>query len=79
TEPGIRQLASDGIGGPVWRTDVLDDQWELYDLDADPVEMQNRAGDRRMAAMGKTRSAASTTISIKCSSNRHRRISRTSI
>ena len=45
TEPGVRQLASDGLGGPTYRTDVLPDQWELYDLDVDAVEMQNRWDD----------------------------------
>ena len=45
TEPGVRQLASDGLAGPTYRTDVLDDQWELYDLDDDPIEMHNRAHD----------------------------------
>jgi arylsulfatase A-like enzyme/putative intracellular protease/amidase len=41
TEPGVRQLAADGLGGPTYRDKVLPDQWELYDLDADPVEMRN--------------------------------------
>ena len=45
TEPGVRQLASDGLGGPTYRSDVLPDQWELYDLTADPVEMANRVDD----------------------------------
>jgi arylsulfatase A-like enzyme/putative intracellular protease/amidase len=42
SEPGIRHLAADGPGGPAFRTEPLDDQWELYDLDADPVERHNR-------------------------------------
>lgn len=45
TEPGVRQLASDGIGGPVYRSNVLPDQWELYDLTDDGVEMRNRWND----------------------------------
>ncbi len=45
TEPGVRQLASDGLGGPTYRSDLLPDQWELYDLTADPVEMVNRWDD----------------------------------
>ncbi|WP_310784928.1 sulfatase-like hydrolase/transferase [Mycobacterium sp. Z3061] len=45
TEPGVRHLAANGIGGEVYRTDPIDDQWELYDLTADPVEAQNRWSD----------------------------------
>jgi len=42
TEPGVRQLAANGLGGDVYRTSPLDDQWELYDLTADPIEAVNR-------------------------------------
>jgi arylsulfatase A-like enzyme len=45
TEPGVRHLATNGIGGEAYRTDPLDDQWELYDLTADPVEAVNRWTD----------------------------------
>lgn len=45
TEPGVRHLAADGMGGPMFRSDPLDDQWELYDLTADPVEAHNRWTD----------------------------------
>jgi arylsulfatase A-like enzyme len=45
TEPGVRQLATNGIGGEAYRTDPLDDQWELYDLTADPIETDNRWDD----------------------------------
>lgn len=45
TEPGVRQLAATGLGGPMYRSDPLDDQWELYDLDADPTEVRNRWTD----------------------------------
>ncbi|MHA7652706.1 sulfatase-like hydrolase/transferase [Mycobacterium sp. ML4] len=45
TEPGVRHLAANGIGGEAYRTDPIDDQWELYDLTADPVEAQNRWAD----------------------------------
>lgn len=45
TEPGIRHLAATGAGGPDYRTDPLDDQWELYDLTADPTESVNRWTD----------------------------------
>ena len=42
TEPGVRHLAADGPGGDLFRTVPLADEWELYDLDADPVEAVNR-------------------------------------
>ena len=43
TEPGVRHLASNGLGADAHRTEPLADQWELYDLDADPIEECNRA------------------------------------
>jgi arylsulfatase A-like enzyme len=45
TEPGVRHLAANGLGGDVYRTSPLDDQWELYDLTVDPVEADNRWDD----------------------------------
>ncbi|OBB57135.1 hydrolase [Mycobacterium sp. 852013-51886_SCH5428379] len=45
TEPGVRHLASTGIGGDTYRRSPLDDQWELYDLTADPIEAVNRWTD----------------------------------
>ena len=45
TEPGVRHLAANGLGGEVYRTSPLDDQWELYNLTADPIEAQNRWDD----------------------------------
>jgi hypothetical protein len=45
TEPGVRQLAANGPGGETYRTSPLDDQWELYDLTADPIEAVNRWDD----------------------------------
>jgi arylsulfatase A-like enzyme len=45
TEPGVRHLAANGIGGESYRTSPLDDQWELYDLTADPIEADNRWTD----------------------------------
>ena len=45
TEPGVRHLAADGPGGEVYRTEPLVDQWELYDLEADPIEAHNRWAD----------------------------------
>jgi arylsulfatase A-like enzyme len=48
TEPGVRHLAGNGIGGEAYRTDPLDDQWELYDLTADPTETANRWADSEL-------------------------------
>ncbi|EUA04165.1 sulfatase family protein [Mycobacterium kansasii 824] len=45
TEPGVRHLAGNGIGGEAYRTDPVDDQWELYDLTTDPIEADNRWTD----------------------------------
>ncbi len=45
TEPGVRHLAANGLGGEVYRTEPLDDQWELYDLTDDPIEARNRWSD----------------------------------
>ncbi|ORJ64357.1 hydrolase [Mycobacterium simiae] len=45
TEPGVRHLAANGLGGEEHRTSPVDDQWELYDLTADPIEAENRWGD----------------------------------
>ena len=48
TEPGVRHLAANGLGGEVYRADALDDQWELYDLTDDPIEAVNRWGDSEL-------------------------------
>ncbi|MCV7412252.1 hydrolase [Mycobacterium florentinum] len=48
TEPGVRHLAANGIGGEAYRTSPLDDQWELYDLTADPIEADNRWTDPQL-------------------------------
>jgi arylsulfatase A-like enzyme len=45
TEPGVRHLAANGLGGEAYRTAPLDDQWELYDLTDDPTEAVNRWTD----------------------------------
>ncbi len=45
TEPEVRHLAAEGLGGPTYRTEPLPDQWELYDLEDDPIEAINRADD----------------------------------
>ncbi len=51
TEPGVRHLAANGPGGEQYRTTTLPDQWELYDLDADPIEAVNRWHDDASAAV----------------------------
>lgn len=43
TEPGVRHLAAGGPAGDIHRTEALPDQWELYDLDVDPIEAHNAA------------------------------------
>lgn len=45
TEPGVRHLAANGLGGEAYRDGPLDDQWELYDLTDDPTEAVNRWAD----------------------------------
>lgn len=45
TEPGVRHLAANGLGGEAYRTSPLDDQWELYDVTVDPTEAVNRWTD----------------------------------
>ncbi len=47
TSPGVAHLASNGLGGAEYRRDPLPDEWELYDLDDDPIEAVNRATDEK--------------------------------
>ncbi len=51
TEPGVRHLAATGPAGPSYRTRPLDDQWELYDLDADPIEGTNCSTNPKLDAV----------------------------
>ncbi|EFG77877.1 arylsulfatase [Mycobacterium parascrofulaceum ATCC BAA-614] len=51
TEPGVRHLAANGLGGEAYRTSPLDDQWELYDLTVDPIEAINRWADPELHAL----------------------------
>ena len=41
TQPGIRHLAASGPDGDRFRTVPLADEWELYDLTVDPIEVTN--------------------------------------
>lgn len=45
TEPHVRHLASDRDGLAEYRDEPLPDEWELYDLTGDPVEVLNRWHD----------------------------------
>jgi arylsulfatase A-like enzyme len=45
TEPFVRHVATSGADGLSHRTVPLADEWELYDLDADPIEAVNRWHD----------------------------------
>ncbi len=51
TEPGVRHLAANGPGGEQYRTATLPDQWELYDLDDDPIEAVNRWHDDALSTV----------------------------
>lgn len=51
TEPNVRQLAASVPGGDLFRTEPLADEWELYDLDADPHEASNRWRDATCATV----------------------------
>lgn len=43
TEPHVRQLSIRRPDGTAYRSEPIPDQWELYDLDADPIERVNLA------------------------------------
>ncbi|MEM9202733.1 MAG: sulfatase-like hydrolase/transferase, partial [Actinomycetota bacterium] len=45
SDPHVRHLSVRGPAGPAYRTEPIPDQWELYDLDADPIEAVNLATD----------------------------------
>ena len=42
TEPHERQLSARTAGGPVYRSEPIPDQWELYCLGDDPIEAVNQ-------------------------------------
>jgi len=44
-------LAATGPGGDEYRSDPIPDQWELYDLDTDPIEAVNRWRDPTAASV----------------------------
>lgn len=47
TEPGVRHLITETESGPVYRSAVMADEWELYHLDSDPIEAVNLWSDER--------------------------------
>lgn len=50
SEPGVRQRVGSGPGA-TFRVRPLADEWELYDLDADPAEARNRAREAAFAGV----------------------------
>ena len=42
TEPHERQLSARSAGGPLYRSEPIPDQWELYCLGDDPIEAHNQ-------------------------------------
>jgi len=51
TSPGERNLSARTPSGMVYRTEPIPDQWELYDLSADPAEAVNRCDDPAAATV----------------------------
>ena len=49
TNPNLKHLSSTGQTGNTYRTNPLFDEWELYDLEADPNETNNLANDSKAA------------------------------
>ena len=51
SDPHVRHLSVRSRGGPSYRTEPIPDQWELYDLGADPIEAVNRWDDPAAAVV----------------------------
>ncbi len=51
TEPNVRHLSARTPGGPLYRTEPIPAQWELYDLTFDPVEATNLSSSSDVATV----------------------------
>jgi arylsulfatase A-like enzyme len=51
SEPNVRQHVTSGPHGDTFRERPLDDEWELYDLDADAVEAHNVAREANYTSL----------------------------
>ena len=72
TEPGVRHLAANGIGGRAYRSSPVEDQWELYDLTADPIEAVNRWNDPDLGELRRQLRAQLTEVRAESVPHRHR-------
>ena len=72
TEPNVRQLASEAAGVATFRDRVLPDEWELYDLDADPCETRNLTSAARAAAVFSHMESVLAAERARCVPPRHR-------
>lgn len=72
TEPGVRHLAANGIGGRAYRRSPVEDQWELYDLSADPIEAVNRWNDPDLGELRRQLRAQLTEVRAESVPHRHR-------
>jgi arylsulfatase A-like enzyme len=72
TEPEVRHLASSRYGIEHFRSTPLPDEWELYDLDEDPIEAVNRWGDHSIGALRERLCARLVSERARCIAPRNR-------